>query len=445
MKIIIYGANEIGCIIAAEFFEDHDIIMIDQEKNRTDAFNKLDIGFVAGNGTCLPTLKEAQIEDADVFIACTDYDEANIVACLTAKKISDVKTICFISKEEYHTSIGCKKGSEYFCDLDIDYIIWPEELLMQEIFRIVTVAKALDAEHFAEGKARLLEYKIQENSLLADKKVKDCNFPDDSLLVGVTRQCELFIPNGDTVLQKDDKVICMGTPSSLDILAGRFFHEKELVRNAAIIGGGTVGMMLAKNLEKLKIKTKVFEKSEKRCELIASELQHTLIINGDGTNIQLLNEEGIEDFDVVISVTNNDEKNLLCSLLAKQAGVKRVVTRVSTNTNVQLFEKVGIDVAISSNIAVIKEIRNDLNENDVDILATVEQGMGEVLELDAPAKFHGKKIMDLQLPTGAIIGIIQRKNKILIPKGNTLVMSGDSLIIFTTRSNSQELKKFFKV
>ena len=445
MKIIIYGANEIGCIIAAEFFEDHDIIMIDQEKNRTDAFNKLDIGFVAGNGSCLPTLKKAQIDDADVFIACTDYDEANIVACLTAKKISDVKTICFISKEEYHTSIGCKKDAEYFCDLDLDYIIWPEELLMQEIFRIVTVAKALDAEHFADGKARLLEYKIQENSLLENKKVRECNFPDDSLLVGITRQSELFIPNGDTILQKDDKVICMGTPSSLDILAGRFFHEKELVRNAAIIGGGTVGMMLAKNLEKLKIKTKIFEKSEKRCEFLASELQHTLIINGDGTNIQLLNEEGIEDCDVVISVTNNDEKNLLCSLLAKQTGVKRVVTRVSTNTNVQLFEKVGIDVAISSNIAVIKEIRNDLNENDVDILATVEQGKGEVLELDAPEKFHSKKVMDLKLPTGAIIGIIQRKNKILIPKGNTLIMKGDSLIIFTTRSNSQELKKFFKV
>ena len=136
MKIIIYGANEIGCIIAAEFFEDHDIIIIDQEKNRTDAFNKLDIGFVAGNGTCLPTLKDAQIEDADVFIACTDNDEANIVACITAKKISDVKTVCFISKEEYHTSMGCKKGSEYFCDLDLDFIIWPEELLMQEIFRI---------------------------------------------------------------------------------------------------------------------------------------------------------------------------------------------------------------------------------------------------------------------------------------------------------------------
>ncbi len=444
MKIIIYGANEIGCNIAAELFEDHDIIIIDKEQNRTDAFNKLDIGYVSGNGTCITALKEAQIEDADIFIACTDYDEANIVACLTAKKISDVKTICFISKEEYHTSMSCKKDSESFCDLNLDYIIWPEELLMQEIFRIVTVAKALDAEHFAEGKARLLEYKLPESSVLVGKKLKDCTFPDDTLLVGITRQDELFIPNGETILEKDDKVICMGTASSLDILAGKFFHEKEFVKNAAIIGGGTVGMMLAKNLEKLKIKTKIFEKSEKRCEFLASELESTLIINGDGTNIQLLNEEGIEDFDVVISVTNNDEKNLLCSLLAKQTGVKRVITRVSNNTNVPLFEKVGIDVAISSNIAVIKEIKNNLNETNIDILATVEQGKGEVLELIIPNNFETKRIMDLKLPQGAIIGIIQRRHKVIIPKGNTLVLGNDTLIIFTTHKLSQELKNFFK-
>lgn len=445
MRIVIYGAGEIGCMIATEFFEDHDVTIIDNEENRTEAFNRLDIGFVAGNASSIPVLKEAQIDDADIFIACTDYDEANIVACLTAKRISGIRTICFVSKEEYHSSVGLRQDSEYPCDLYLDYIIWPEELLTQEIFRIITVAKALDVENFANGRARLLEYKLQENSILANKKVRECNFPDNTLLVGVTRNCELFIPNGETILEPEDKVICMGSSSSLDILAGRFFHEKEFVKNVAIIGGGTVGMRLAKNLEKLKIRTKIFEKNERRCEFLASELENTLIINGDGTNLELLNEEGIESFDVVVSVTNNDEKNLLCSLLAKQSGVKRVVTRVSNNINVPLFEKVGIDIAISSNIASLKEIKNDISETDVDILATVEQGKGEVLEIDVPQNFSDRKLMDIKLPVKAIIAIIQRRNKVIIPKGDTLLMGGDTLIAFTTKDNSNELKNFFKV
>ena len=445
MRIVIYGAGEIGCMIATEFYEDHDITIIDMEEARTEAFNRLDIGFVTGNASSISVLKEAQIDDADVFIACTDYDEANIVACLTAKRISGVRTICFVSKEEYHSSVGLRRDSEYPCDLYIDCIIWPEELLTQEIFRIITVAKALDVENFAGGRARLLEYRLNESSPLVGNKICSCNFPDNTLLVGVTRDSELFIPSGDTVLQTDDKVICMGSSSSLDILAGRFFHDKEFVKNVAIIGGGTVGLRLAKNLEKLKIRTKIFEKNVTRCEVLASELENTLVINGDGTNLELLNEEGIEDFDVVVSVTNNDEKNLLCSLLAKQCGVKRVVTRVSNNVNVPLFEKVGIDIAISSNIASLKEIRNDLSETDVDILATVEQGKGEVLEIEVPQGFVERKIMDLKLPVKAIVAIIQRRNKVIIPKGDTLVMVGDTLITFTTKENSAELKNYFKV
>ena len=206
MKIVVFGASEIGCLIATEFFEDHDITIIDKEENKTVALNRLDIRFVEGNGSNMNVLKAANIEDADVFIACTGFDEANIVSCLTVSRMSQAKTVCFVSKPEYIESMTLLKNTKYEM---IDYIIWPEELLTQEIFRIITVPEAVDVENFASGKARLLEYKIQENSLLENKKVRECNFPDDSLLVGITRQSELFIPNGDTILQKDDKVICI--------------------------------------------------------------------------------------------------------------------------------------------------------------------------------------------------------------------------------------------
>ena len=395
MKIVIYGATEIGCLLATEFFEDHDITIIDKEENRTDEFNKLDISFVQGNASNIDVLRNADIKNADVFIACTSIDEANIVACLAAKKFGGIRTICFVSKEEYRKTLNFEKSQDNFCDFFIDYIIWPEELLTQEIFRIVTVAHALDVENFADGRARLLEYKVQPNLSLIGKKVKDCGFTNNTLMVGLTRDCELFIPNGDTEICEGDKLIFMGTSHSLDILAGTFFHEKEIVKSVAIIGGGNVGLMLAKSLEKLKIKTKIIEKNYERCEYLAEELSNTLVINGDGTNLKLLDEEEIGSTDVVISVTNNDEKNLLCSLLAKQLGVKRVIARVAKVLNIPLFEKVGIDIAISPKNSAINEVRNDLQENDVDILATVEQGQGEVLEIIVLPEFNNKKIMDI--------------------------------------------------
>ena len=346
---------------------------------------------------------------------------------------------------ELEKTLNFEKNNANFCDFFIDYIIWPEELLTQDIFRIVTVAHALDVENFADGRARLLEYKVQPYLPIIGKKVKDCGFTQNTLMVGLTRNGELFIPNGDTEIQEDDKLIFMGTSHSLDILAGTFFHEKEIVKSAAIIGGGNVGMMLAKSLEKLRIKTKVIEKDYDRCRLLAEELTNTLVINGDGTNLKLLDEEEIGAADVVISVTNNDERNLLCSLLAKQLGVKRVIARVAKVINIPLFEKVGIDIAVSPKNSAINEVKNDLQENDVDILATVEQGQGEVLEINVIQDFNGQKIKDIKFPAGAIIGVIIRKNNIIIPYGETEIYTDDILIIFTTSDNAGTIKEFFKV
>ena len=444
MKIIIFGANELGSMIASELYTENDITVIDDERNKTDMFSKLDVGFVSGNASSIEVLKQASIKNADVFIACTSSDELNIVACLTAKRISTVKTICFVRKEEYKYSLGLAKDAEYNCDFYIDNVVWPEELLTQEIFRIITVAKALDVEHFADGRARLLEYKIAKNSILVNQMIKNCDFPKDTVIVGITRNSELFIPNGETVLHEDDKVIFMGLSNSLDILAGKFFHEKEFVKNVAIIGGGNVGLKLAKNLEDLKLNLKIIEKDPARCEYLSQELNNTLIINGDGTDLELLNEEDIAASDVVVSVTNNDEKNLLCSLLVKHLGATRVISRVSKNTNVELFERVGIDIAISSKTASLNEIKNNLKETNIGILATVEQGKGEVLVIEIPDNFQTKKIMELRLPTKAIVGVIQRRKRIIIPNGATQIMSGDNLIIFTTSENAPIIRNFFE-
>ena len=444
MKIIIFGANEIGFMIANEFFADNDITVIDEEKNKVDAFNKLDVGFISGNASNVEILKQSGIKNTDVFIACNRSDELNIVACLTVKRLSKAKTLCFVRKEEYKSSLGLAKDADYNCDFYIDNVIWPEDLLTQEIFRIITVAKALDVEYFADGRARLLEYKLPKYSPLVNTQVKNCDFPKDTLIVGITREGELFIPNGETTLLENDKVIFMGLSHSLNILPGKFFHEKEFVKYVTIIGGGNVGLKLAKTLENLNLKLKIIEKDEERCNYLSEELDNALIINGDGTDLELLNEEDISASDVVVSVTNNDERNLLCSLLLKHLGATRVISRVSKDANIALFEQVGIDIAISSKTASLNEIKNSVKDTNIGILATVEQGQGEVLNIELPEKFETTKLMDLRLPAKAILGVVQRRNRIIIPNGATQIMGGDSIIVFTTSTNAQIIKKFFE-
>ncbi len=444
MKIVIYGANELACLIAANLFEDHDIIIIDDESNNSDSFEKLDIEYIQGSGSNINVLESVGIKSADIFIACTWNDEANIVACLTVTNMTKLKTVCFVSKKENVDSLTLVRGSKYQRELMIDYVLWPEELMTQEIFRIITVPNAIDVENFANGKARLLEYRVVDGTKFLNKKIKDCNFPEETLIVGITRNEELFIPNGDSEILLNDKVIFMGSSYSLDILANKFFQENNDVKQVTIIGGGSVGLMLAQNLEKANIKIKIIEYDYDRCVELTENLKNTLVLNGDGANFELLESERVGESDVVVSVTNNDEKNLLCSLLAKQLGVKKVITRVSKNANANLFEKVGIDVAISENGAAIDDIENHLIKTDVEILATVERGQGKVLEICVPFNFKTDTIMNLQFPCKAIIAIIQRRNRVIIPRGTTQIMPFDNLIIFTTQEDADLVLEYFK-
>lgn len=270
MKIIIYGANEIGSIIAGEFFEDHDIIVIDSDASRLEKFNNLDLATIVGEASNINILKDAGIKEADVFIACTCLDEANIVACLMAKQLSNALTACFVSKKECRNSLNIVKESmQKEGSLYIDYVIWPERLLVQEIFRIITVPDAINVEDFAQGRAKLLEYRIKENSILLDKKLKDAAFNEETLVAGIKREEELFIPRGDDEFRLNDKAIFMGTAEGLDITASQFFVEENVrLKSVAIIGGGTVGFELAKSLEKTQIRTKLIEKDFKRSEFL---------------------------------------------------------------------------------------------------------------------------------------------------------------------------------
>ncbi len=445
MKIIIYGANETGSIIATEFFEDHDIIVIDPDAKSLEKFNNLDLTVICADASNINILHEADIKNCDVFIACTNIDEGNIVACLMAKQLSSATTVCFVSKKECRDSLrAIREEHNKNYALYIDNVIWPERLLTHEILRIITVPDAVDVEYFSNGRAKLLEYRIKENSTLKNKKLKECSFNEETLVVGIVREEELFIPNGDSEFMVGDKAIFMGTPDALDNTAGQFFIEENNLRDVAIIGGGSVGYELAKSLESTKLRIKIIENNYKRCEFLSQNLKKTLVLNGDGTNLELLEQEDIGNSDVAVCVTNNDEKNLLCSLLVKQLGVKRAITRVGQIATATLFEKVGVDVAISPREASVNEIKNRIIESHAGILATVERGLAEILELKIREDFESTALMNLKLPSRAVIAIIERAGKVIIPKGQTLIKSGDNLLIFTKSQDVAAIKDFFR-
>jgi len=442
MKIIIYGANNIGRLLAQSLSENHNIIIIDKADSITDEVKNMDIDVIVGNASDINVLKKYNADKCDIFIACKDSDESNILSCMMIKHLCNARTVCFITKEEYFSSLMYIKNLKQNNEIFADYIVRPEELLTQEIFRLITVPSATQVENFGKGKARLLEYPVKENSTLLNMKIKDCKFPDEVLIVGITRSGTLFIPNGDTELLLNDKLIFMGSVKQLDFLAADVFREETRVKTVAIIGGGRIGLILAEILEKAGIKCKIIEINLKRCEYISEILRKTLVINGDGTDISLLSDEQIEDADVLVCVSDNDEKNLLGSLLAKQVGVKKVIARVSKEHNVDLFEKVGIDVAVSYNNAILHDINNRLIMPHIMILATVEKGQGEVIEISLPSSFTQRQIRDLKFPEKGIIALIERRNKMIVPKGDTLVLPEDNLIIFTMQTSVDIIRNY---
>ena len=291
MDLLLYGATDLGYMIALSLYQEHSVTLLDDLEKLPEKFASLDISFVSGTGADIDALEQANTEKCDLFIACSTLDEANIVACWTVKKIVDIETICFVHTMELYRNLVSARQKHYHTRYDIDTVIWPELLLTQDIFRIVSVPDAIDVEYFAEGRAKLFEYRIKETSTLLNTRVMDCSFPPDVLIVGITRDEKLFIPTGSSIIQEGDKVIFMGLGPALDTLAANIFQFSNQIKTAVLIGGGSIGFMLARKLEEAGIRVKIIEQDQDRCTFLADNLGKSLVLHGDGTDMDLLEEE----------------------------------------------------------------------------------------------------------------------------------------------------------
>jgi trk system potassium uptake protein TrkA len=441
MQIVIVGGGEVGSALARALAADHEVFVIDHDPTVADRFSSLDVDFIVGSGTSEEVLVRANIKAADFFVACTGLDEVNIVACAIANRISSPETVCLVSRADFLGS-STDLGLQQF---GINRVLWPEAQLAVDIEQVVTAPGAIDAEVFAGGVVRLLEYKLESSSPLLSAPVGALHLPRGSLIVAVKRAGKLFVPRGATQLEVGDKIILMGIPEAMR-------EVETIVRPGAnqgrqrvtIIGGGDVGLQVAERLEKTNhTDVRIVERGEERGALLASRLTRTLVLNGDGTDLEFLESEDVGRSDVLVCVIDNDERNLLASLLGRQLGVPKIVTRVGRPGNLRLFERVGIDVALSARGAAVASILHQISGGTSSLLAVLEHGEARVLELTVSPAFQSRQLKGIGTPEDVIVAAILRGDHAIVPRGDDRIDPGDRILVFCTRAAAGRVQAYF--
>ena len=442
MNVVIVGAGEIGLQITEALHRTHNVTVMDMNAERERNFETFDIQFVRGNGADPEDLRKANVAKADAFISVTTNDDVNVLACLAAKGIGAKETLAFVTRQRYLDAFS-NQGAMESIGLAIDRVIWPQKLLADQIVNIVRVPRALDSSYFAGGKIKLIEYRLEEGDPFIMKPLFEVDLPKGVLVAGSIRGDSFVIPSGKTVLCPDDKVVFIGTTESIKYIE-RQFSPKRRSQNVVIIGGGNVGYMVADELQDERFELTIIEQDEERCAKLAELLPKTLILRGDGSDLELLEQERVEDADVLVTVTDDDGKNLLVSLIGKTLAIPKIITRVGRTRNRTLFERVGIDIALTPRAAAVQEVINWLNLDNVDHLASIE-GRAEVMEVTYPYQCQTGKLQDFGPPANSLIGAILRKNKVVIPHGDTTIQHGDHLFIVTLPDNVDAVEDWLEL
>jgi trk system potassium uptake protein TrkA len=443
MRIVVVGGGEIGFELARELSVDHSLSVVDILPAVGKRFDALDVTVVTGSGTSADVLAKAGAAGADVLIACTGLDEVNMVACAVARRLGAGRTICFVSREDFEA--GSSSAEAVRVHFGIERIIWPEAQLAEEMVRIICSPDAIDAEEFAEGRIRLLEFRLVANSPMTAGPLSSLRLPSGVLVVAVKRGHTLEIPHGQTRLVAHDKIFVMGTRDAIATVVP-MVHGRTGGRGArlvTIIGGGDVGLRLAQRLERSDVELRIIERDQGRGEMLAATLRRALVLHGDGTDLELLESEDIGRSDVLVSVIDNDERNLFASLLGRQLGVRRVLTRVSRAANLRLFERVGIDVALSARGAAVKSLVHDLRGGRAHLLAVLEEGQATIVEVTVPPDFQPRSLIELKAPPQSIVGAIIRGPDVLIPRGSDQIRPDDRLIVFAAAAAVHAVRDYF--
>lgn len=453
MKIIILGAGQVGSTLAENLANgENDITLIDEEaKNLNTLQDKHDLRVLNGNPSSPRLLREAGASDADLLIAVTNSDESNMIACQIGYTLFNIPTkIARIRNPDY-----VREQEQLFnpAVLPIDHIIAPERLVTQEILNLIEYPGTLQVAHFANDLVSLVSLKAYYGGPLVGYPISALSdhLPHIEVrIVSIFRQDKPFVPQASTIIEAGDEVFFICAKQHIKAVIAELQRLERPHKRVMIVGGGNVGTELAKLLEE-RCQVKLIERSPAKAQALATKLSKTLVLCGDASDQELLFDEHIENIDLFLALTSDDESNIMSSLLAKRLGAKKAIVLVQKMAYLHLIHGGTIDIALSPQQATISAVSNYVRKGDVLQVASLKQGIAECLEIVAhgdaqSSKVVGRKISALKLPQGAIIGALIRENNVMIAHKSTVIEAEDHVIVFLNdKKLANEVEKLFQL
>lgn len=449
MKIVIVGAGEVGFHIASRLaLENKDVVVIDSSAEALKRLSEsIDVQTLSGSGSSPAILEAAGIREAEIMLAVTDSDEVNLVACLmadtlspTTKKLARLRGADF---DRYHEAF--KTSAPH-----IDTVINPDIEVVRTIERLMSVPGAVDVGEFADGQIKFVGVYLESASRLAGVRLSE--LPDvlkdeRPLIAAIVRDDRLVIPKGNNHLRAGDLVYFISEEKNLFKHLSIFDKHATPVKRVLIVGGGRIGFRLADRLEEKSISCKIIEKRASQCDFLAEQLDRTVVLHGDGSDQSLLVEENIHDTDLVVTLTGDEETNILASLLAKRLGAAKTITQINKFSYFSLMSTIGIEQVVSPRLSAINSILQHIRRGKVLSAISIKGEEGEVMEALAlpTSDIVDKPLKKIAFPKGAMVAGIIRRETIIIPTGESIIEPDDRIIIFATREAIPGVEKILAV
>jgi trk system potassium uptake protein TrkA len=452
MKIIILGAGQVGGTLAEHLAnEQNDITVVDTDADRLrELQDRLDIGTVSGSASHPDTLYQAGADDADMLIAVTNSDEINMMACQIAHSLFNTPTK--ISRVRAPNYLAHQEKLFTPDNIPVDVIIGPEQLVTKSIVELIANPGALQVLDFADGRIQLVAVRAFHGGPIVGHELQDIrtHMPKvDTRVAAIFRRDRAIIPEGDTVVEVDDEVFFIAARKDIRKVMSELRKIDKPYQRVMIAGGGNIGATLAQSIER-DYQVKVIEQSYPRCRVLSESLKHAIVLHGSASEPGLLTSENIESTDVFCALTNNDESNIMMSMLAKRMGAKKVITLI---TNPAYADLVGdeIDIAISPQQITIGSLLTHVRRGDISNVHSLRRGAAEAIEVTArgdaySSRVVGRRLEEINLPEGVTIGAIVRGDEVLIAHRHVLVEADDHVVLFLTdRSRISAVEKLFAV
>lgn len=453
MKVVICGAGEVGSNIARYLAsEANDITVVDQStqliRQITDS---LDVTGLVGHASQPDVLERAGIEDADMIIAVTFTDEVNMIACQVAHSLFDVPTkIARIRSQSYLQPEWMKMFTQDH--LPIDVVISPEVEVARAVTRRLEVPGAIEVIPLSDDKVRLIGVRITEDTPLINTPLRQLTslFPEmQIIIVGIRRGDSSIIPHAEDEMIPGDDVYFVIASDQCERAMAAFGHEEPETRRCVIFGGGNIGLFLAEELERKhkEINVKIIELNRARAEHVSAALNNAVVINGSILDTEILLEAGVDKAETVVAVTDDDENNVLASLLAKKYGAQRAITLINKSTYNPLMGPLGVDVVVNPRSITVSQILSHVRRGRVHSVYSVQEDLGELIEADAmeTSSLVGKPLKEVNLPNDTRFGAILRDGQIIVPRPQTVVEGGDRIVLFAATDAVREVEKLFSV